>query len=51
MTLVIAYLCMNLIIVFHIVINSVELCDLGSVFVGLNYWLIYLENDFIMIGY
>ena len=49
MTLIIAYLCVNLVVVVHVVINSVELCELG-LFVGLNYWLKCLQNDLIMIA-
>lgn len=48
MTLIIAYLCVNLVVVVH-VINSVEFCELG-LFVGLNYWLKCLQNDLIMIA-
>lgn len=49
MTLTIAYLCVNLIIVVHVVINSVEFSEIG-LFVGLNYWLNYLKSDFIMLA-
>lgn len=46
MTVVIAYLCLNLVIA--VLVNSIELCELGAVFVGLNCWVKYIQNDLTM---